>query len=58
MDISKVQFLNKKQMSFLGENSAAMVDKQILKALKDSDQKILRKYELSVSFKKVLLITY
>ncbi|RZB40094.1 DNA-directed RNA polymerase I subunit RPA1 [Asbolus verrucosus] len=45
MDISKVQFLNKKQLDFLADNSKAMVDKDVLKSLRDEDQKRIKSHK-------------
>lgn len=38
MDISKVQFLNGKQMHFLSENRKVFVDKSILNRLKEDEK--------------------
>lgn len=37
MDISKAQFLKKKQFPFLSENANAIVDNDIIKTLKKSE---------------------
>lgn len=36
MDVSKVQFLNEKQIDFLVNNRKAIIDKGILKELQDN----------------------
>lgn len=50
MDISKVQFLNKKQLSFLAENCKALVDNNVVHLLKDDKGKKIRKCQKKVSF--------
>lgn len=44
MDISKVQFLNEKQLGFLSENTKALVDDKVLTAVKDGHQKMVKKH--------------
>lgn len=58
MDISKVQFLNEKQLSFLADNSKVMVDKKVLKMLKDEDQKKIKahKEKVRIVFSLLLLL--
>jgi hypothetical protein len=48
MDISKVQFLNEKQLGFLADNAKGMVDKKVLKSLKDEDQALIKEHKKRV----------
>ncbi|EFA05003.1 DNA-directed RNA polymerase I subunit RPA1-like Protein [Tribolium castaneum] len=45
MDISKLQFLNSKQLVFLADNSKGMIDKKALKMLKDEHQKSVKAHK-------------
>lgn len=49
MDISKVQFLNEKQLGFLADNSKALVDKSLLKMLKHDNDKAVKAHKKRVS---------
>ncbi|KAJ3652064.1 hypothetical protein Zmor_018061 [Zophobas morio] len=49
MDISKVQFLNEKQLGFLADNSKALVDKSLLKMLKHDNDKAVKAHKKRIS---------
>lgn len=48
MDISKVQFLNEKQLNFLADNAKAMIDRNVLKKVKDEDEVAVKTYKKKV----------
>lgn len=59
MDITKAQFLNKKQMPILKENIKAIVDKDMINKLKSEeyDAKI-KEHEEQVLLYKTIIINY